>query len=365
MGYYSPGLGGRMKKWLFALLLFVFVVSVGESVTYADIWRADDNGGPSVYYVTFRASVTPGDTYSKYKLTVALPMDKPDSIRIDTLYAVYSDGSRSMWCTGNDFIKDENIYYKEFTVLSTAQISYFELEFEHVFDNYTTIYKVKSTISVEEPEPDDPTPIITPVITPDITPEITPEAEPDVWINVNVNGLDAEITYYTGGKDSVESVFDIQWYLYGKNHPDELSETVATEKFVDGQGTYKLKMEIDEWYQATITYTYLDANGNKKIKEISTDYFQAVNDNPIVIWNLRSLVKWCWDELMEIPITYEGYTITFKQIFLFALIGPTLILFFMYLMGMRAVGFMFFSRKEKNTTTDIEPVEQYYDVKKG
>ena len=101
-------------------------------------------------------------------------------------------------------------------------------------------------------------------------------------------------------------------------------------------------MNQGEWYRAHLVYTYYDSSGNQQTKEIYSDYFcGGDNDNSIVIWNLKSLLDWTWRELMEIEITYEGFTITFKQIFLFSLIAPTVILFVIYFIGTYSVGFMF------------------------
>ena len=193
-----------------------------------------------------------------------------------------------------------------------------------------------------------PTPTVTPALTakptPTVIPTVKPEdvSEPYLSVDVNVYGTNATIYYYTGGMDSVSSYLELQWFMYGKDDTDGIYDTMDRVDFVDGCGTYKGNLSNGEWYRAYLSYTYVDANGKEQTKVVYSDFFQASNNEKnIVIWNLKSLLDWIWTSLFEIPITYEGFTITFKQIFLFSLIAPTLILFFVYLIGLYGAGFLF------------------------
>ena len=188
-----------------------------------------------------------------------------------------------------------------------------------------------------------PEPTLEPTAT--STPKPTPTSAPVVTLDVSLDGLESDFDYYTGGCDSVSSYFEIRYFVNGSDDPDGIYDTVDRVTFVDGKGSYSYILSNGEDYQAVVSYTYLDTSGTKQTKVVYSEFFQAggapVGSNPKVIWNLKSLMAWVWNDLMEIPITYEGFTVTFKQIFLFSMVAPTIILFVIYLLGMHSIGFLF------------------------
>lgn len=173
-----------------------------------------------------------------------------------------------------------------------------------------------------------PTPTPKPTATP------TPKPTPEAWVDVTVSGSLADIAYFTGGMDSVSSRFELEWYLYGIDEDDPFYDVIEWADFIDGHGSYSQKLVPDTWYRAKVVYRYSDSGGVLREVVAYSDYFQAQKPpRSRYIRNLKELMAWVWDSLLEIEITYEGFTISFKQIFLFTLIAPTLIVFMFRMAG--------------------------------
>ncbi len=385
-----------MKKKIFVfILLFCMMFSVvPSSFVFAGVIWDTENG---VYIdSTYRMVAT--DSGYEYIFTLILESDSPEKHGVDLgnsilWYGYEGDGDFEGDVRISSTDSGKHTHYttlingvehvtKIFVVMTfqsdklyfdSSGHNNFVMNLRYYGGSTTPYYKyvyftLDGDIPNLEPTPEPtvkptPTPTIKP--TPEVTPDVTPEPEPVVTLNVNVNGFDSVSTYYTGGMDSVSSYFEIQWYMYGKDDPDGIYDTMDRVSFVDGRGTYKYTLTRGEWYRAMVSYTYLDSDGVEQTKEVYSDFFQGYEGgNPIVIWNLKSLLEWVWNELMELELTYEGFTISFKQLFLFALIAPTLILFIIYLVGMYGVGFIFHRSGGENVVIkeSIDMTERNYEL---
>lgn len=166
---------------------------------------------------------------------------------------------------------------------------------------------------------------------------VVPSPTPELRIDYNVNGLDIVATGYTGGMDSYQSIVSVVWCYGGKENWDIESEPMADYEYVDGSGSVSFEGDIGEWYYCQIQYWYYDDSGQLQYENLVSDVFQITSSyNPFA--NLHSIMRWIWDDLFEVEITYEGYTVSFKQIFMFGLVAPLVIFFVMAALGVNFLG---------------------------
>ena len=103
---------------------------------------------------------------------------------------------------------------------------------------------------------------------------------------------------------------------------------------INNNGSISVNVNPTYNYQYNISYTYEDEEGNQYTEEEWSDIvkpedeeLENYRENPH-IYNLRTLMLYVWENLMELTIPIEGFEISIKTLFIWIIIASLLVLFY-------------------------------------
>lgn len=198
----------------------------------------------------------------------------------------------------------------------------------------------KPTIEVTPTITNTPTPKPTVEVTPTITntPTLEPTVEatptpvvpnPDIYINVYVSGWNVIAEYSTGGHIPISSTITL-YQIYDNGN----KIAIDSETFISGDGSISININPTYNYQYKISYTYECEDGNQytdeewsEILKPEDEELDNYRENPR-IYNLRTLMLYIWENVMELTIPIEGFEIPIKTLFIWIIIASLLVFFY-------------------------------------
>lgn len=340
-----------MKKWIWTLLLFLFIVTTGVREVYANIlWSGGEyilfqytiDDGEDSYFLNYYIEYTVSNLHPTYSSAIEIKRD-------DSIYHAFSFDNLS---ASEKRDEDNNIvYYLEGTIEVPDSMGYRDpdkiylylifLENDGSFSTYELEGDVPEVTATPTPEPtpeetptpeptptETPTPTNTPTPTPTNTPTPTPTPAPILELNAFVSDSTAVAQYYTGGCTPVKSTIEF-YEVY--TTADVLSK-VNSESFVSGAGTVRNVMTPGKVYRYKLTYVY-QRDGVQYEKYLWSDDLTVVDQeledyrNSGKITNFRTLMMYIWENAMELEIPIEGYHLKFKYLFIWIMIASLGIFF--------------------------------------
>ncbi len=185
------------------------------------------------------------------------------------------------------------------------------------------------------PEPDDTTPTPEPTET---IPSPTPVIPPNIKIHAYVSGWNVIAEYdieHIDGYTPINSTITLYQI-------DDNGNKIAIDAdvLINNNGLISINVNPTYNYQYNISYTYEDEEGNQHTEEEWSDIVKPEDEeldnyreNPH-IYNLRTLMLYIWEEVMELTIPIEGFEISIKTLFIWIIIASLLVFFYKKFSGM-------------------------------
>ncbi len=179
------------------------------------------------------------------------------------------------------------------------------------------------------PEPDDTTPTPEPTET---IPSPTPIIPPNINIHAYVSGWNVIAEYEIDNIDAY-TLINSTITLY---QIDDNGNKIAIDAdiLINNNGSISININPTYNYQYNISYTYEDEDGNQYTEEEWSDIVKPEDEeldnyreHPR-IYNLRTLMLYVWENVMELTIPIEGFEISIKTLFIWVLIAMLLVFFY-------------------------------------
>ncbi|MBO5177713.1 MAG: hypothetical protein J6C07_09665 [Lachnospiraceae bacterium] len=332
-----------MKKWIFIIVLFIFVAVAEVLFVYAETYAPGEEG-----YFEFNYTAEVGSTSTKYYFEFSAfgyPIGSSNVVRYydsnDDLHYVCTLESKE-WNSDSEGHFVSCIYEGEATLANDLDIKDIVVCFHYEQDaaNLSVSKALSGTLvdstvipeitpDIEEPDPEEPTPEITPDPTPTNTPTPTPTPGPILELNAFVNSKDAVAQYRTGGCTPVKSLIE----FYEVNTSADILTKINSEQFLSGSGTMRNTMTPGKVYRYKLTYVF-QRDGIQYEKFLWSDDLTIVDQeledyrSNKKITNFRTLMLYVWEEVMSLELPVEGFKIEYKQIFIWTMLAAILIYFF-------------------------------------
>ena len=331
-----------MKKWIFIIVLFIFVAVSEVLFVYAETFAPGEEG-----YFEFNYTAEVGSTSTKYYFEFSAygyPCGSTNYIRY------YDSNDELHWVCELDpkeWNKDSQgnfiscIYDGSATLSNDLDIKDIVVCFHYDLDasNLSVSKALSGTLvesvvvpevtpDIEEPDPEEPTPEITPDPTPTNTPTPTPTPGPILELNAFVTSKDAVAQYRTGGCTPVKSLIE----FYEVDTSTDILTKVNSEQFLSGSGTMRNTMTPGKVYRYKLTYVF-QRDGIQYEKFIWSDDLTIVDQeledyrSNKKITNFRTLMLYIWEEFMSLELLVEGFNISFQAIFIWGMVAVVIIWF--------------------------------------
>ena len=370
-----------MKRIFIVLLVIVMLLSFGPNHVFADSWT---KGNVAVYNSFDVKSVSDGYQYTFYFYVNGGTISTSD---LRVFYGNYEDGTSDdiqvVYASSLDDNYTSTTYTDAFgTVYNLYTVTCISEEEYDVTYNTTTgkglgFYTIKSikqdswqagdsyyqtpvmyftdgdpfvtptptntptptpkpTETIPTPEPTEtiPTPEpteITPTPEPTETiPTPTPVIPPDIDINAYVSGWNV-IAEYNIINGYIPISATITLYQID-NNGNKIA--IDSDILISNNGSITININPTYNYQYKISYTYECEDGNQYTDEEWSDILKPEDEeldnyreNPR-IYNLRTLMLYIWENVMELTIPIEGFEIPIKTLFIWIIIASLLVFFY-------------------------------------
>ncbi len=330
-----------MKRYFFALLLLLSVVTAGKSIAFADVYLPGNVGNYEFNYTEERGETT--TTYNFEFIASGYPVDSDHQVRWYD-----SEGNdnylgkltvRNQYDDNGDWL--ECISTGSWTLSNDLDIDHFTVKFGYQHGSVSWTYYELGATCQETSIVDPPviTPEITPEVTPDVeepTPEITPEITPEptpteapiLELNAFVTSKDAVAQYKTGGCTPVRSTIE----FYEVDTAADILSKINSEQFISGSGTMRNTMTPGKVYRYKLTYVY-QRDGIQYEKFLWSDDLTIVDQeledyrSNKRITNFRTLMLYVWEDVMSLELPIEGFNISFQTWYIWLMVALALIWF--------------------------------------
>ncbi len=171
-----------------------------------------------------------------------------------------------------------------------------------------------------------------PTAVPEVSPVPEPE-EPEVSVSIGAAYSGDEFTVSSTGTVNSSYTGTAVLEIWARGSEERCVSATTFES-----GTASISFSADRYspykrFYGKITYTYTDAGGNTRTvvkythDDVVVKFQDYVPEDESKIGNLGDLLHYTWDELLELEIPFEGYSISFKAIILFIIIAMAVIVF--------------------------------------